>query len=99
MSLTFQSGVEVEIDVPLPTVSAPPDVVTVVDAPSAAVALTAPSSAPAITPVPATEGVVVPVSGPAGPGGPLGPPGPPGPTGNLDEDLPDLTLLFENGLI
>lgn len=41
-----------------------------------------------------------PVGNVKGPPGDPGPPGPPGAPGESpDTDLPDLTLLFENGLI
>lgn len=67
--------------------------------PDGTVALTIPALFPPVVNVPATTELVIPVSGPTGGLGPEGPPGPPGPVGNLDEDLPDLTLLLENGLI
>lgn len=40
------------------------------------------------------------VKGPPGEPGPPGPPGPPGAPGEApDDDLMDLTLIFQNGLI
>jgi len=104
MSIVLNAGVEVEVaPPPLPAVtSTNPAEATVVDAPSAGITLQAPSVAPTVVQAPSSDGLVVPVGGPAGPSGgegPSGPPGPPGPVGSLDEDLPDLTLLFENGLI
>lgn len=44
-------------------------------------------------PVPQVEVIDAYITGPAGPAGPAGPPG------NTDPDIPDLSLLFENGLI
>lgn len=51
------------------------------------------------TPAPAVEVIDAYMTGPAGPVGAPGAPGPPGPAGSIDEDLPDMTLIFENGLI
>lgn len=50
--------------------------------------------------VEAVEHVTVEVEAPGqrGPEGPQGAPGVPGPVGDIDNDLPNLTLLFENGL-
>jgi hypothetical protein len=42
-----------------------------------------------------TETVEIEVPGPAGTPGPEGPPGPPGSV----DDLPDMMLIFENGLL
>lgn len=70
--------------------------------PDGSITITVPGVLPTILNVPDPGEVVVPVAGPSGTSGargPEGPPGPPGPVGNLDENLPDLTLLFENGLI
>lgn len=70
--------------------------------PDGSVSITVPTLLPTIFNVPASDQVVVPVTGPVGSegrDGPAGPPGPPGPVGSLDEDLPDMTLIFENGLI
>jgi hypothetical protein len=69
------------------------------NAPDGSVVITIPDTLPVILNVPDTDEVVVPVAGPTGGLGPEGPPGPPGPVGNLDEDLPDLVLILENGLI
>lgn len=49
-----------------------------------------------INPTTAGPAVVVPVTGPPGHDGA---PGAPGTPGTEPEDLPDLTLIFENGLI
>lgn len=61
-----------------------------------------PATGPVFFEVPEPTEIVVPLPGPSGPEGdqgPAGPTGPMGPVGLIDEELPDLTLLFENGLI
>lgn len=103
--VTLQSGVQVVVDAPpLPAVTSttPADLIASVRTPTTSLELVAPAVVPVVVEQPSDSRLVVPVGGPAGPSGgsgPNGPPGPPGPVGNLDEDLPDLTLLFENGLI
>lgn len=93
MSITLSAGVQVAVDAPpVPAVTTPAELTTVVDAPSSDVSLTAPSTAPSIADAPASQELIVPIAGPTGPAGPSGPSG-------TDPDLPDLTLLFENGLI
>jgi hypothetical protein len=75
----------------------PPAPPTLVDAPTSApqAVLDGPPM-PVVAPeVPRSATVVVPL---AGPSGPPGIPGAPGEDGNGD-DVPDLTVYFENGLI
>lgn len=89
---------------PLPAVAvtSPANLIESVAVPAQALRLRAPSVAPAITNVPPGNQLVVPQLGPHGPDGPEGPEGPTGPigpVGDLDESLPDLTLIFENGLV
>lgn len=98
-------GTTVRVTPPaLPVVKAANPITLIEDVavPPNALRLKAPSAAPAIVNVPASNQLVVPQLGPHGPDGPEGPAGPSGPigpVGDLDESIPDLSLIFENGLV